>query len=312
MKALREQDPDVLLFLVATHLDAYLDKKPGEDRETREALLHSTMMQVLARQRMDDVPFYAVSSKDGKNVEKLMQDVVGAWMSKKKGVRKAVRTREVLVQTSGWDLGANVLLDVLIENAEEVPTGFDVVAAAGVAAAFEKKMSGIARQNVIVARIRSHSVPGSTESVGPPLPLPHAAVTKLPPSEGPAALLFQLKRKQPLTAGLHCEVYNAEFKHVTKVKLEESGSGTELTAVTVGVGKASMPYMTLDKDDPQWLPINSAERLGVKYRSPDDSNWGWERFLAEKDARAAPMSCFRVINTLNDLTYECRSKATVS
>ena len=297
---------DCILFLAGTHLDEYLaiDKRQ-EDRDGAEAKLHAMVKASLAGWGLGAVPFFAVSAKDGTNVQELMTDMGGRWMA-----RKIVRTRQLLVQASQWGVKSTLMLDVPIEKAEEESAGPDVVTAGNVAAAFVKTHKEATLKDVIVARNRSHdrNVPGASQSAAPPLPLTHAAVTELPPSGG-GGLLFRLLRRQPLTAGLHCEFYNAAVQHVTKVILEEAdgGSGRKLTGYA-----SDGTYVTLDEDDPQWLPINAAKRLGVKYRLPQDSNRTWERFLAEKDARAAPITCFRVIGTLNDLVNECQAAAAVS
>ena len=313
LAALREHAPDCLLFLVGTHLDVYrgLPRAKGglpDDPDACEARLRSRVRETLVQWGREDVPFYAVSSKDGTNVQALMTDVARTWLA-----RTSVPTRRVCVQAPGWDAPGTTerVLDVPVAEAEREGgsgSGPDVVTAGSVAAAFVKKHARLRafQRDVIVLRVS----PGK-DSV-PPVPLSHAAVTALPSSDDDVRPMFCLKRRQPLTPGLHCEVClaipspthprNKRYR-LSPVRLEEADEPDTLRGFTVGDDDDVPEGFTLNRDDPQWVPINTGRRLALNFQTPKTrgSNWTWERFLAENDARAAPLACFAVIDTVDDL-----------
>ena len=308
---LEAQSPDCLPFLVGTHLDVYrgLPQRQTDDPDGGAARLRSRVKERLTRWGKGDVPFYAVSSKDGTNVQALLNDVAHMWMERMAtgGVRAQAHglTREVLVQAPGWTVEGRPLprvvqLLVLLEEAEKGTDAKDpdVVTAGSVAAAFVKRHEGVKAlpKDVFVRRL------------GNAAPLPHAELIEIPPSDRPT-LLFKLTRRQPLTADLYCEMYDPESKDVARVLVSDVGKSEDSLCGTEIVGSTSA---VLDKDSPRWLPINAAKRLGLKYQPPEESKWTWERFLAEKGGRAAPMSCFRAMETLAGLVSECEATATVS
>ena len=289
-----------LPFLVGTHLDEYrvlpqMQTESPADPDAREARLRSRIKERLTRWGKGDVPFYAVSSKDGTNVQALLNDMARMWME-----HKIVIPRKVRALVSGWDIAGElrgtVLLDVMAEQRSTDP---DVVTAGSVAAAFVKRHEGVKAlpKDVFVRRL------------GNAAPLPHAELIELQPFDHNAPVLLSITRRQPLTADLYCEMYDPESKDVARVLVSDVGKSEDSLCGTEIVGSTSA---VLDKDSPRWLPINAAKRLGLKYQPPEESKWTWERFLAEKGGRAAPMSCFRAMETLAGLVSECEATATVS
>ena len=243
--------------------------------------------------RLDTIPFYPVSSKDGTNVQALMNDVASTPKS------RIVRTRVVRVRWNFEGRQHTKAIDVRTVEAE-YSTAPAHVTAGSVAAAFVQHWKDLGNhpRDVIVAN--THTA------------VPHRAVTALPPPSAISSFIFHLRGRQPLTAGIYCEVYDPELNDVARVLLKNVEQREEALCGAEMAGDTFAGSVVLGKDDPRWLPINAAKSLGLPYRSPEESRWTWERFLAEKNARAAPITCFRVMKTLHDLVSECKATATIS